>query len=42
MKLNTLEKLAQCLEAGGPEVIVPDAIRERANQALTRMLEWSA
>ena len=41
MKLNTLEKLAQCLESGGPEVIVPDAIRERANQALTRMLEWS-
>jgi quinolinate synthase len=41
MKLNTLEKLAQCLEAGGPEVNVPDTIRERANQALTRMLEWS-
>jgi quinolinate synthase len=41
MKLNTLEKLAQCLEASGPEVIVPDSIRERANQALTRMLEWS-
>jgi quinolinate synthase len=41
MKLNTLEKLAQCLESGGPEVIVPDSVRERANQALTRMLEWS-
>jgi quinolinate synthase len=42
MKLNTLEKLARCLESGGPEVTVPDSVRERANQALTRMLEWSA
>lgn len=41
MKLNTLEKLAQCLENEGPEVKVPDAVRARANLALSRMLEWS-
>jgi quinolinate synthase len=41
MKLNTLEKIARCLETGGPEVIVPESVRERANLALTRMLEWS-
>jgi len=41
MKLNTLEKLAHCLEVEGPEIIVSETIRERANHALSRMLEWS-
>jgi quinolinate synthase len=41
MKLNTLESLARCLETEGPEVTVPSEVREKANLALTRMLEWS-
>ncbi|MBU6153134.1 MAG: quinolinate synthase NadA [Bdellovibrionales bacterium] len=41
MKLNTLEKLADCIETGGPEVVVPESVRAGAHLALTRMLEWS-
>jgi len=41
MKLNTLEKLAQCLESEGPEITLADDIREKANRSLLRMLEWS-
>ena len=41
MKLNTLEKLAECLENETPEILVPEEIREKANRALSLMLEWS-
>lgn len=41
MKLNTLEKLASALETGTPEIIVPEAIRLKAESALNTMLEWS-
>lgn len=42
MKLNTLEKIASCLENESPEVMVPEEIRVKANLALTRMLDWSS
>jgi quinolinate synthase len=41
MKLNTLEKVAQALETGGPEIFVADEIAAKAKIALERMLEWS-
>ena len=41
MKLNTLEKVAQALETGGPEIIVPEAISAKAKQSLELMLAWS-
>jgi quinolinate synthase len=41
MKLNTLEKIASCLENGSPEIDVPLEVREKARVALARMLEWS-
>ena len=41
MKLNTLEKLAQALETGAPEVLVPEPIQSLARASLERMLEWS-
>jgi len=42
MKLNTIEKVAQALESGGPEIVVPAEIAAAAKQSLERMLEWSA
>ena len=42
MKLNTLEKVAQALEQGGPEVFVPEPIQGLAKAALQKMLEWSS
>jgi quinolinate synthase len=42
MKMNTLEKLYQCLRDETPEVIVPELIREKALIPLKRMLEISA
>ncbi len=41
MKLNTLEKIASCLETGSPGIEVPVEVREKARLALARMLEWS-
>ncbi|MDT8369945.1 MAG: quinolinate synthase NadA [Longimicrobiales bacterium] len=41
MKLNTLAKLAWCLDHGEHEVILDDEIREGAAEALERMLELS-
>ena len=38
MKKTTLEKVARVLETGDNEVTVPDAIADRARQALERML----
>ena len=41
MKLNTLEKLRNCLRDLAPEVIVPEDLRLRAHAPLKRMLELS-
>ena len=41
MKLNTMEKLHAALENLGPEIIMPEAIRKRAELPILRMLEWS-
>jgi quinolinate synthase len=42
MKRNTLEKLYLCLKNGLPEVMVPNAIIEKAKKPIERMLEISA
>ena len=42
MKLNTLEKLHAALVNLAPEVVVPEAVRSRAEIPIRRMLEWSA
>jgi quinolinate synthase len=42
MRLNTLEKLYLCLRDLGPEVSVPDDVREQALQPIERMLTLSA
>lgn len=41
MKMNTLEKLHACLENLGPQVELPEDIREKAEVSLVRMLEQS-
>lgn len=41
MKLNTLEKLRDCLRDGKPEIIVDKTIAERARKPIERMLELS-
>ncbi len=41
MKLNTLEKLRNCLRDLSPEVRVPEELRLRAEKPLMRMLELS-
>ncbi len=41
MKMNTMEKLAQCLEHMRYEVRVPEEISKRANLCIERMLELS-
>ena len=41
MKLNTLEKLRDCLRDGKPEIIVDKTIAERARRPIERMLELS-
>ena len=41
MKMNTLAKLAWCLEHGQHEVTLDEEVRSRAEQALRRMLELS-
>lgn len=41
MKLNTLEKLRDCLAKGQPEVIVDEELIERARRPIERMLELS-
>jgi quinolinate synthase len=42
MKMNTLEKLHDCLLNLEPEIILPEAIRARAEIPIRRMLELSA
>jgi quinolinate synthase len=41
MKLNTLEKLRDCMVNAAPEITVPDEIARRALVPLQRMLDWS-
>ncbi|TVR58865.1 MAG: quinolinate synthase NadA [Gemmatimonadales bacterium] len=41
MKLNTLAKLAWCLDHGRHEVVLEEGIRSRAERSLRRMLEVS-
>ncbi|NBR42322.1 MAG: quinolinate synthase NadA, partial [Verrucomicrobia bacterium] len=42
MKMNTLQKVHDCLLNGQPEVTMPESIRLAAEAPLRRMLEWSA
>ncbi len=41
MKMNTLEKLHDCLRERAPEIIIPEPLRARAELPIRRMLEWS-
>ena len=41
MKLNTLEKLRNCLADLQPEILIPEDIRLRAERSVRRMLELS-
>jgi quinolinate synthase len=41
MKLNTLEKLRDCLRDGKPEVTVPQDIAKDAVKPIERMLSMS-
>jgi quinolinate synthase len=42
MKMNTLEKLHDCLLNLEPEIILPEDIRVRAEKPIRRMLALSA
>ena len=41
MALNTMEKLYLCMRNGGPEITLPEDLRQRAEAPLIRMLEMS-
>lgn len=41
MKMNTLEKLRDCLETLRPEIVIPENIRVKAECSVRRMLELS-
>ena len=41
MKLNTLEKLRDCLRDGKPEIYVDAEVAMRARKPIERMLELS-
>ena len=41
MKMNTIEKLADCLRNLEPGIEIPEPVRARAELPLRRMLEWS-
>ena len=41
MKMNTLEKVRDCLLNGTPEITLPEDVRAAAEIPLRRMLEWS-
>ncbi|HEY5779552.1 MAG TPA: quinolinate synthase NadA, partial [Terrimicrobiaceae bacterium] len=41
MKLNTLEKLRNCLDYLEPEITIPEPIRLKAERSVRRMLELS-
>ncbi len=42
MKLNTLEKLRDCLANLSPEIVIPEDLRARAERPIRRMLELGA
>jgi quinolinate synthase len=42
MKLNTLEKLYNCLKYETPELFIPDDVQKKAIKPIRRMLEISA
>jgi quinolinate synthase len=42
MKMNTLEKLHSALLHLEPEIVIPEAVRARAELPIRRMLELSA
>ncbi len=42
MKMNTLEKLHDCLLNLEPEIVLPEPVRVRAEAPIRRMLELSA
>lgn len=41
MKMNTIEKLRDCLRDLSPQIELPEEIRSQANAPIQRMLEWS-
>jgi quinolinate synthase len=41
MKMNTIEKLRNCLRDGRPEIEIDESIRAAAEAPIQRMLEWS-
>jgi quinolinate synthase len=41
MKMNTLEKLHDCLLNQQPEIVLPESVRAKAEAPIRRMLEWS-
>jgi quinolinate synthase len=41
MKMNTLEKLHDCLRDLAPQIVIPEAVRARAELPIRRMLELS-
>lgn len=41
MKMNTIEKLRDCMLNQAPEIILPEEIRKRAFVPIERMLAWS-
>jgi Quinolinate synthase len=41
MKMNTPEKLRNCLRDMSPQIEMPEDIRQKAYLPIKRMLEWS-
>ena len=41
MKMNTIEKLRDCLNVLGPQITMKEEIRKQAYIPIKRMLEWS-
>jgi quinolinate synthase len=41
MKMNTIEKLRDCLKTMSPQIEMPEEIRREAYAPIKRMLEWS-
>lgn len=41
MKMNTIEKLRDCLRDMSPQIEMPEDVRQRAYTPIKRMLEWS-
>ena len=41
MKMNTLEKLRDCLRDLTPQINIPEVLRTRAESPIRRMLELS-